>query len=232
MGKDEPGTPGAVDREVRMDAVASIAGRIADIQGRIASLNPQQAARTATLTPGVTSAGLTELRAASGSGAAFDSVLEGVVASQRATAGAGAVGSGKALLDAKGVPYELRAHANGKVPAEALSGIDGTGHRLWAPAARSAEAMIAAAKRDGVTIGITDSYRTYETQVDLVRRKGLYSQGGLAAAPGTSMHGWGMALDLRLDATAQAWMRENGGRFGFVEDTPREPWHWGYRPTT
>ncbi|NCT91067.1 peptidase M15 [Cellulomonas sp. APG4] len=215
-----------------MDAVASIAGRIADIQGRIAALSPQQPARVATLSPTVTTSGLTELRAASGSGAAFSSVLEGVVASQRSAAGTAAVGSGKALVDAKGVPHELRVHGNGKVPREALSGIDGTGHRLWAPAARSAEAMIAAARRDGVTIGITDSYRTYETQVDLVRRKGLYSQGGLAATPGTSMHGWGMALDLKLDSTAQAWMRENGGRFGFVEDTPREPWHWGYHPTS
>ncbi len=25
-------------------------------------------------------------------------------------------------------------------------------------------------------------------------------------------------------------MRENGWRNGFVEDVPREPWHWTYRP--
>jgi LAS superfamily LD-carboxypeptidase LdcB len=39
-----------------------------------------------------------------------------------------------------------------------------------------------------------------------------------------------MAVDLDLDDSAQAWMRENAWRYGFVEDTPREPWHWGYRP--
>lgn len=66
--------------------------------------------------------------------------------------------------------------------------------------------------------------------MDLVRRKGLYSQGGLAASPGTSNHGWGLALDLRLDAKAQAWMRSNAKDFGFVEDVPREPWHWTFRP--
>ena len=66
--------------------------------------------------------------------------------------------------------------------------------------------------------------------MDLVRRKGLYSQGGLAAKPGTSDHGWGMAVDLNLNANAQRWMRANAGRFGFVEDTPREPWHWAYTP--
>ncbi|MEZ5218346.1 MAG: M15 family metallopeptidase [Ilumatobacteraceae bacterium] len=64
-------------------------------------------------------------------------------------------------------------------------------HRLWAPAAEAFKNMRSAAAADGVDIGITDSYRPYEEQVDLVRRKGLYSQGGLAAKPGTSPHGWG-----------------------------------------
>jgi zinc D-Ala-D-Ala carboxypeptidase len=81
----------------------------------------------------------------------------------------------------------------------------------------------------GIEIGVTDSYRSYESQVDLARRKGLYSQGGLAATPGTSNHGWGLSVDLDLDATAQAWMRQNGARYGFVEDVPREPWHWTFR---
>jgi LAS superfamily LD-carboxypeptidase LdcB len=51
----------------------------------------------------------------------------------------------------------------------------------------------------------------------------------LAATPGTSNHGWGLSVDLDLDATAQAWMRQNGARYGFVEDVPREPWHWTFR---
>jgi D-alanyl-D-alanine carboxypeptidase len=80
-----------------------------------------------------------------------------------------------------------------------------------------------------VTIGVTDSYRSYDAQADVTQRKGLYSQGGLAAQPGTSQHGWGLALDLDLDSRAQAWMRANAARFGFVEDTPREPWHWAFK---
>jgi D-alanyl-D-alanine carboxypeptidase len=24
-------------------------------------------------------------------------------------------------------------------------------------------------------------------------------------------------------------MRENGAKYGFKEDTPREPWHWGFK---
>jgi LAS superfamily LD-carboxypeptidase LdcB len=92
--------------------------------------------------------------------------------------------------------------------------------------------MIADAKKDGVKIGITDSYRSYSEQVDVARRKGLYSQGGLAAKPGTSEHGWGMAADLDLNTKAQAWMRTHGAEYGFVENTPREPWHWAYKPKT
>ena len=120
-------------------------------------------------------------------------------------------------------------YANGRVPAEALAPVGDGPHRLAAPAAAAFEDLQAAARRDGVTIGVTDSYRSFDEQVDVARRKGLYSQGGLAAQPGTSSHGWGLAVDLDLDARAQSWMRVNGARFGFVEDTPREPWHWAYQ---
>ncbi len=127
------------------------------------------------------------------------------------------------------LPNGLAAHQNGRVPDAALTPVGDTGHRLWQPAAQQLTRLIDDARAQGVTIGITDSYRTYDTQVDLVRRKGLYSQGGLAAAPGTSDHGWGLAVDLRLDDRAQAWMRANAERYGFAEDTPREPWHWAYQ---
>ena len=119
---------------------------------------------------------------------------------------------------------------NGRIPSDRLTSIGVGSHKLYAPAAQAYRAMTADAAAQGVTIGITDSYRSYESQVDLAGRKGLYSQGGLAATPGTSNHGWGLAVDLDLDATAQQWMRDNGWKYGFVEDTPREPWHWAYRP--
>lgn len=129
-------------------------------------------------------------------------------------------------------PAALAAYGNGRVPADALTPIGDGPHRLHAPAAAAFEQLSAAARADGVTIGITDSYRSYDAQVRLAEEKGLYSQGGLAAQPGTSNHGWGLALDLDLDDRAQAWMRTNASRYGFVEDTPREPWHWTYRPAT
>lgn len=125
-------------------------------------------------------------------------------------------------------PPELQAYGNGKIPANALSTIGDGSHRMWAPAAAAFKQMRADAAAAGVTFGVTDSYRSYDQQVDLARRKGLYSQGGLAATPGTSNHGWGLSLDLDLNPKAQAWMRANGERYGFVEDVPREPWHWTF----
>lgn len=196
-----------------VDGIATINSRIAEIRSTLAAMAPQ-------LSTATTSASAT----ATASGATFASVLATEVASR---AGA-ATGAGQ--LDAQGVPVDLAAYGNGKIPSEALASIGTTGHHLWAPAARSYERLSAAAARDGVTIDITDSYRSYESQVDVAARKGLYSQGGLAAVPGTSDHGWGRSLDLGLDAKALTWMRANAGAYGFAEDVPRESWHWTYSP--
>jgi LAS superfamily LD-carboxypeptidase LdcB len=105
------------------------------------------------------------------------------------------------------------------------------GHRLFAPAAQNFVKMRAAARAAGVNLTITDSYRSYPQQVDLARRKGLYSQGGLAATPGKSNHGWGLAIDANVNSAATLrWLRNNAHRFGFYETVKREPWHWEFRP--
>ena len=192
--------------------IEGLNSRIADIQSRILALQGQQAAtttaRTRTETP------------AQGS---FASHLRSAVASTAAT-------GGSQRLNSKGIPEDLAGYGNGKIPEQALGRVGQTGHKLWAPAAESLNRMVEDAKRDGVKIGITDSYRPYAEQVDLARRKGLYSQGGLAAKPGTSEHGWGMATDLDLNDKALSWMRKNAGNYGFTENVAREPWHWAYRP--
>jgi D-alanyl-D-alanine carboxypeptidase len=126
------------------------------------------------------------------------------------------------------VPPELRGYGNGRIPREALETIGIGQHRLATEAAQAFKAMRAAAAAEGIDVGVTDSYRPYDEQVDLVRRKGLYSQGGYAAVPGTSPHGWGMAIDVDVTPDGLAWLRANAGRFGFVENVPREPWHWEY----
>src|SRR5690606_28496791 len=105
-------------------------------------------------------------------------------------------------------------------------------HRLHGPAAVAFQQLETAARVDGITVGVIASYRDLPTQHRLAAEKGLYANGGLAATPGTSNHGWGLSVDLDLDPWAQQWMRDNAWRFGFVEDVPREPWHWTYRPAT
>jgi LAS superfamily LD-carboxypeptidase LdcB len=189
--------------------------RIADIQSRIIALQTQQATTTAA-------------RTTTSSGATFANHLQSAVASAQGTNTA----NQSYKLNAKGIPVDLAAYGNGKIPENALARVGNTGHKLWAPAAENLNRMIEDAKRDGVTIGITDSYRPYAEQVDLARRKGLYSQGGLAAKPGTSEHGWGMATDLDLNSKALSWMRNHADKYGFVEDVPREPWHWAFHPKT
>jgi D-alanyl-D-alanine carboxypeptidase len=188
---------------------------MADIQSRIIALQTQQAQSTTRSAAATSAAG----------GSTFASYLSDAVASTSAT-------DKKYTLNSKGIPTDLAAYGNGKIPASALEQVGGTGHTLWAPAAESLTRMMADAKKDGVHIGITDSYRPYTEQVDLARRKGLYSQGGLAAKPGTSEHGWGMAADLDLNAKALSWMKEHGADYGFVNNVPRESWHWAFKPKT
>ncbi len=191
--------------------------RIADIQSRMIALQTQQATRT------VQNPGTSATRSTTASGEAFAAQLQDAVA--------GGTSTGKNYtLNSKGIPTDLAAYGNGKVPANALEQVGNTRHKLWAPAAQALNQMIGDAKKDGVHIGITDSYRPYEEQVDLARRKGLYSQGGLAAKPGTSEHGWGMATDLDLNAKALSWMKQNGEKYGYEMNVPRENWHWAYKP--
>ena len=125
-------------------------------------------------------------------------------------------------------PAGLQWYGNGRIPEGALTPIGVGRHRLWSPAADAFRRMTASAAAAGVHLGVTDSYRSYDDQVDVARRKGLYGQGGLAAQPGTSTHGWGLSVDVDATADTLPWLRQHAREFGFVEDVPREPWHWTY----
>jgi len=61
--------------------------------------------------------------------------------------------------------------------------------------------------------------------------------GAMAAVPGTSNHGWGLAVDLAiglpahaqgLDFEDRAWLEANVARFGFSYESTTEPWHIRY----
>jgi LAS superfamily LD-carboxypeptidase LdcB len=125
-------------------------------------------------------------------------------------------------------------YANGRISLSALTSI-GNGHRLRPDAAAAWEALQQAATADlGHAIVVTDSYRSYEAQVDVKARKG-----SLAATPGYSNHGWGLALDLVTggwDGDVMQWMEGNAPGFGWhhprwarIDGSNPEPWHWEYR---
>lgn len=127
---------------------------------------------------------------------------------------------------------------NGFVPAAALCALSAAGQRLAFRAAPAFEAMTAAyAQRFGRPLCLTQGYRDYAGQVDVFRRTP-----SLAATPGRSQHGFGLAVDLcggvqSFGSEQHAWMRANAGRFGFVPPawaspggSLPEPWHWEYRP--
>jgi D-alanyl-D-alanine carboxypeptidase len=172
------------------------------------------------------STGLTSAALATGS------ITPASVSSVSAVSSASSSGVTTATIPAFTPPAELVPYGNGHIPASLLAPIGVGAHRLYAPAASSFKQMSAAASTQGVKIGVTDSYRSFDQQTELAQRKGLYTDGGLAAQPGQSKHGWGMALDVDVDSKGLAWMRANGAKYGFYETTPREPWHWEYRPTT
>ncbi len=129
-----------------------------------------------------------------------------------------------------GPPPGLEGYHNGRIPPQVLVPIGGTSERLWAPAAAAFEHMRRDAARAGVSLPVIDAYRSHDDQVRLAAELGLYRDGGWAAVPGTSQHGWGRAVDLDLDDRALAWLRANAWKYGFVEAVPREPWHWEFHP--
>ena len=89
------------------------------------------------------------------------------------------------------------------------------------------------ARKEGVYIrpvGPMSSYRTFSQQEYLYR---LYKagKGNLAAYPGTSNHGWGLAVDVQTQQMAQL-INKHGARFGWQKrwsDAQSEWWHFKYR---
>lgn len=95
-----------------------------------------------------------------------------------------------------------------------------------APMWQSLQSAFAAMKAAGIGVpGITDGWRSYQAQVDVKRRKG-----GLAATPGRSIHGLGLAADLDLTGAQFNWLKKNGQKYGLV-NLPSESWHWQMAPS-
>jgi hypothetical protein len=129
--------------------------------------------------------------------------------------------------------------SNGKVPEADLCTLWEKDEKLRADAAVAlAKLNVAYNKRFGHDMCVSDGYRTLAEQYAVKGARGSY-----AATPGTSEHGWGIAVDLcdgvqnRSSVTYQ-WMRANAGAYGWYNPDwaqpggggPNEPWHWQYRP--
>ncbi len=125
--------------------------------------------------------------------------------------------------------------SNGRIPTSTLCSIGG-GQLLRCDAASAYTALSQAFSRTfGTPLCITDSYRSFAAQQDVHSRKP-----GITAVPGTSNHGWGVAVDLcggvNGFGTAQhQWMATYAGHFGWVHPEwaqatggNPEPWHWEY----
>jgi hypothetical protein len=125
--------------------------------------------------------------------------------------------------------------SNGRIPAGALCTI-ALGHALRCDAAAAYLAMSAAYRLEfGTPLCVTDSYRSIAAQQEAAREKPA-----LAAVPGTSNHGWGLAVDLcggvNVAGTSQSqWMADNAGRYGWLNPSwatqggeKPEPWHWEF----
>ena len=100
---------------------------------------------------------------------------------------------------------------NGKLPSELLSKSKYSGARFLVDVISDYDKLYEAFQaRFGKGLILTDHYRTYSTQVSLKQRKPK-----LAARPGTSNHGWGLAFDFdHRDASYEI----AGGKSGFQSD--------------
>lgn len=114
--------------------------------------------------------------------------------------------------------------ANGKLPKSALAPIPGG--KLRKDAAAAWNAPRGPASHGLRPTGSRSSYRTYAEQQYFWD---LYQRGGnLAAKPGTSNHGWGVAVDL-AEMWMRSWIDDHGAEFGWKKtEAWSEWWHVNY----
>jgi hypothetical protein len=107
----------------------------------------------------------------------------------------------------------------------------GGGKFLHPAAAASWDRMVAACRAATggrlYIAGFQDAYRPYTRQVMFWARY-RRGTGNLAARPGTSNHGWGLAVDVSYSSRAvQFWLGHNARKFGWGRE-PTEAWHWNF----
>jgi hypothetical protein len=163
------------------------------------------------------------------------------------------------------LPKSLSNQPNGNLDVSLLVEIGNKG-KLHVNAARAWRAFVAEASKIGLDLTYTygGAYRSYQDQVNLFKQRYTTSllQGrprkwwnnqwwylrpkmAEAAVPGTSNHGFGLAIDAAFDKDPSdgigpddaasisghpkfGWFRDNAIRFGFSFELQSEPWHIRY----
>ena len=158
------------------------------------------------------------------------------------------------------MPTNLAGVTNGKLPANLLRNIKAPNGQLHALAATAWNALQLAAYFDGIELKHVGAYRPYEQQIALFRERYTaaptgrtpqvtrtyqgatwYLKKGMAPAgtPGTSNHGWGLAIDVancsgkRLEwLLGDGFATSNALKFGFTwevkDGANAEAWHIRY----
>lgn len=138
--------------------------------------------------------------------------------------------------------------SNGKIPQSALMPIP------WAdqgPLFLRSDAVAALTKLNaefraqfGYDLTLNDAYRDYANQVQARSDWCALGKCQNAATPGTSNHGWALAIDIGqknhtvigFGSPEYAWLKANAGKYGWVHPKYMEPggsgpfeaWHWEY----
>jgi hypothetical protein len=167
------------------------------------------------------------------------------------------------VIIVEGIPL-----TNGEIPLENLISIKDN-KKLYKPAAESFKKMMEEALKVGLDYRLNNAYRAIGTKNDYITYLtgkssftqytawDLYNKGksdpsdpiygkyaeNPAAPPGTSNHGFGLAIDIRISDESkrvfrpnqdslQKWITENGSYYGWFwvgrNFTPIEPWHFEY----
>jgi LAS superfamily LD-carboxypeptidase LdcB len=156
------------------------------------------------------------------------------------------------------MPSCLKGQENGKLNPKLLVPCGVAKFVMVEPAARSMKALVAAAKASGIDVRSTGTYRSYDQQVALflARYSKTEIQGrptkkwngttywqrpktAMAAVPGTSNHGLGLAIDFAEERDGKPgvesvsdrfvrWLLKNAATYGFSAELQSEPWHWRY----
>jgi LAS superfamily LD-carboxypeptidase LdcB len=148
-------------------------------------------------------------------------------------------------------PINNMAKYIGDIDSDKIKATDPKGRiRLYEKASIALDNLIAAAEQAKIPVKINSGYRTYEDQVRVWGTNCSNAIGsgrciarpkqGPAAVPGTSNHGFGLAVDFATPGLKKIepgdklyeWLytKGNGIKFGF-DRIASESWHWEYKQT-